>query len=89
MKFMIGENWYTYFERMSYRGFIGLLYESTWEGVLAYVIFGLTIILAIVGLVTVIKALFRGKNRKSDHDAWMKRWRKDEAKRRKEEARNK
>lgn len=61
MKFIIGEDFWTMLERASYRGAIGLYYSSTWSGVLAYVIFASIMILAVIGLFTVVKMLLTGK----------------------------
>ena len=73
MKFMIGEGGWSYLERVAYRGVIGLFYESTWEGVLAYLIFGLFCIFAVIGLVTVFKWIFSGKSKKEDpHQKWLR-----------------
>lgn len=66
MKFLIGEGGWSYLERLSYRGMIGLFYESTWDGVLAYIIFGLFCIFAVVGLVTILKTIFFGRPKKED-----------------------
>lgn len=66
MKFLIGEGGMSYLERLTYRGVIGLFYESTWEGVLAYIIFGLFCIFAIIGFITVLKILFFGRTKKED-----------------------
>ncbi len=66
MKFLIGEGGISYLERLTYRGVIGLFYESTWDGVLAYIIFGLFCIFAVVGLVTVLKTIFLRHTKKED-----------------------
>ena len=66
MKFIIGEDWISLLDRLSYRGMIGLAYESTLAGVLAYIIFGLFCIFAVVGLVTVLKTIFFGRSKKED-----------------------
>lgn len=58
MKFIIGEDFWTMLERATYRGAIGLYYDSTWSGVLAYIIFAAIIIFAVIGLITVLKTLF-------------------------------
>ena len=74
MKFIIGgEDWVSFFERMTYDGAIGIFYNGTWNGVLAYIIMGLVCILAIIGLITVIKSLLKPKKPKmSDSERWMK-----------------
>lgn len=66
MKFIMGEDWISLLDRISYRGVIGLAYESTWDGVLAYIIFGLFCVFAIIGLITVLKFLFFGRTKKED-----------------------
>jgi len=66
MKFLIGEGGMSYLERLTYRGVIGLFYESTLEGLLAYIIFGLFCILAIIGLLTILKFIFFGRPKKED-----------------------
>lgn len=66
MKFIIGESGWSFLERMTYRGAIGIFYESTLDGVLAYIVFGLFCIFAVVGLVTVLKTIFFGRPKKED-----------------------
>lgn len=58
MKLIIGEGWETLLDRFSYRGCIGMFYNTTWEGVLTYLIATVVIILAIIGLLTVLKTIF-------------------------------
>ncbi len=60
MKFIIGENGWSWLERASYRGAIGLFYDSTLGGMLAYIIFGLICILSLIGLWVVIKTILFG-----------------------------
>lgn len=74
MKFLIGEGGWSRLERALYRGGIGLFYDSTWSGVLAYIIFAIVCILAVIGLITVIGFLFggRGKKKMSSHEKWIK-----------------
>lgn len=74
MKFIIGgEDWTTFFERMTYDGAIGIFYNGTWHGVLAYIIVGLICLLAVIGLITIISRIFRPKKSKmSPTDKWMK-----------------
>lgn len=55
MKFIAGENLWSYLDRLSYRGGIGIFYESTFGGVLAWLIFALIAICTIVGLITIIR----------------------------------
>lgn len=66
MKLIIGEDWISLLDRMRYRGMIGLAYESTLDGVLAYIVFGLFCIFAIVGFITVMKILLFGRTKKED-----------------------
>lgn len=75
MKFIIGgEGGLGWLERLTYRGAIGIFYSTTWEGVLTYVIVGLILLLAAIGLITVIKSLFSKKKRggKDEYDNWLK-----------------
>ncbi len=74
MKFLIGEGSWSQLERAMYRGGIGLFYNSTWGGVLAYVIFAIVCILAVVGLITIIGFIFNGRSKKkmSAHEKWIK-----------------
>lgn len=64
MKFIIGEGGWNWLERATYRGAIGIFFSNTWSGILAYLIFGLICILAVIGFFTVIKWLFTGKKKK-------------------------
>ena len=69
MKFIIGEDWETLWERFEYRGCIGLFYNNTWEGVLAYIVVGLICLLAIIGIITVVKWLLtRNHNNYDKHN---------------------
>ena len=71
--FIGGEDWYSFFERMTYDGVIGIFYKDTWSGVLAYMIVGLICLLAVVGLISIISKIFRPKKSKmSPTDKWMK-----------------
>lgn len=74
MKFLIGEGGWSRLERLAYRGAIGIFYDSTLAGVLAYIIFAVICILAIIGLVTVIGMVFgkKGKKKMSAHEKWIK-----------------
>lgn len=73
MKLIIGgESSLGWLERMTYRGAIGIFYTSTWEGVLAYLIMALLIVLAVIGLITVIKSLFKRKEKKDPYENWIK-----------------
>ncbi len=74
MKFIIGEGGWSWLERATYRGGIGLFYNDTWGGLLAYAIFGILCILAIIGLITTITFLFsrKGKKKMNSHEKWLK-----------------
>ncbi len=77
MKLLIGEGFLSQLERALYRGGIGLFYDTTWGGVLAYLIVGLILILAVIGLITVISFLFsllfgRKGKKMSSHEKWLK-----------------
>ena len=73
MKFIIGESGWSWLERATYRGTIGLFYDNTLGGILAYLIFGIVAILAIVGFFTVLKWLFFRRKRKESAEAkWLK-----------------
>ena len=52
MKFIMGEDWINFLERLTYRGIIGIAYESTLDGVLAYIIFGLVCLFAVIGVIS-------------------------------------
>ena len=58
MKFIISETGWDYLERLMYRGCIGLFYETTLEGMLAYLIFALFVLFAVIGLICTIRFLF-------------------------------
>lgn len=60
MKFLIGEGGWSWLERATYRGAIGLFYEDTLGGLLAYLIFGVICILSLIGLWTVLKVILFG-----------------------------
>lgn len=66
MKFIIGESGWSWLERVSYRGAIGLFYNTTLGGVLAYLIFGLICLFALIGFLTVVKWLFTRKRKKKE-----------------------
>lgn len=75
MKFLMGEGGWSWLERATYRGGIGLFYDTTLGGVLAYVIFAIVCLLAVIGLITVIGWLFggmKGKKKMSSHEKWIK-----------------
>ena len=64
MKFIIGEGLWNMIDRLSYRGGIGLFFNSTFTGLLAYALFFLFCILAAIGLFTVIRWIISSKKRK-------------------------
>lgn len=66
MKFIIGEGGWSWLERATYRGAIGLFYDDTFSGLLAYLIFGIICLLAVIGLLTVLKWIFFGRSKKED-----------------------
>ena len=74
MKFIIGgEDWISFFERMTYDGAIGIFYNGTWNGVLAYIIVGLICVFAVIGLISVISIIFRPrKSKMSASEKWIK-----------------
>jgi len=74
MKFIIGaEDGWGWLERATYRGAIGFFYDDTWGGVLAYLIVGLICLLAVIGLITVIRFIFRPRKPKmTPSEKWMK-----------------
>ena len=80
MKFLIGEGGWSYLERVSYRGVIGLFFDSTWTGVLSYFLFGLFCILAVIGLVVVLRALPGLIKPKSAYEKWEKAYKKERKK---------
>lgn len=67
MKFIIGgEGGWGWLERATYRGAIGIFYDDTFNGLLAYLIFGIICFLAVIGLFAVLKWLFFGRRKKED-----------------------
>lgn len=58
MKFIISETGWDYLERLMYRGCIGLFYETTLQGMLAYIIFGLLMLFAVIGVISTVKFFF-------------------------------
>ena len=66
MKFIVGEDWISILDRLSYRGIIGLAYESTLSGILAYIVFGLLCIFGFIGFITVLKWILFGRTKKED-----------------------
>lgn len=76
MIFLIGEDAWSRFERAAFRGGIGLYYNTTLEGLLTYLVFGLFCLFAIIGIVVVVKfiasLLFGTKKEKDPHQKWLK-----------------
>ena len=73
MKFIMGEDWINFLERLTYRGIIGIAYESSLDGGLAYIIFGLVCLFAVIGVISTIKFLFFGRRKKEDPDQkWLR-----------------
>ena len=66
MQFIMGEGIYDQLERLFYRGGIGLYYETTWGGMLAYLIFGLICIFTVIGMIATIKWLFSQGHRRRE-----------------------
>lgn len=67
MKFIVGgEGGMAWLERATYRGAIGIFYDDTLHGMLAYLIFGVICILTVIGLFTVLKWIFFGRKKKED-----------------------
>lgn len=64
MKFIWSESGLQYLERLTYRGAIGLFYDTTLEGMLAYFVFALFVVFALIGLCTTMKWLFNRKTKK-------------------------
>lgn len=71
MKFIIGEGGWSYLDRLSYRGVIGIFFDNTWTGLLSYIIVGAILILAIIGLISIFKGTFKKKN-KDPYKEWIK-----------------
>lgn len=72
MKLIIGENALEWLERLTYRGGIGIYYESTLGGVATYIIAALLCIFTIIGIIATIKWLFKSKKKKDPYKEWMK-----------------
>ena len=67
MKFIITERAWTMLENLTYRGVIGLFYDSTLTGMLAYLLFGIICAFAIIGLFATVKWLFTRKKKKKPY----------------------
>lgn len=73
MKLIIGgEDIWTYLERMTYDGVIGLFYDNTWMGLLAHVIVFALVFFALIGVIATLKFLFFRKKKMSPHEKWLK-----------------
>lgn len=76
MTFLIGESGWDWLERATYRGGIGMYYNTTWGGVLTYLVFGLICLFTIIGVITTLKfivSLLFGKKKKEDpHQKWLR-----------------
>ena len=76
MIFLIGEDAWSRLERAAYRGGIGMYYNSTWGGLITYLIFGLICLFAIIGIIVTLKfitSMFFGKKKKEDpHQKWLR-----------------
>jgi len=65
MRFIIGEDTWTWLSRIAYRGVIGIFYETTLGGLLAYILFAIIMAMTIVGIITTVKWLImRDKKKK-------------------------
>lgn len=54
-------------------GGIGIIYHTTWGGILAHVIFFAMIILSIIGLFSIVKWMFRKKRiKETPGQKWLK-----------------
>lgn len=74
MKLVIGgESFLEWLDRATYDGAIGLFYNDTWGGILAYLIVGLLCLFAVIGIITVLGWLFGGKKKGKDKDPY-KEW---------------
>lgn len=71
MKFIIGEGGWSYLDRLSYRGVIGIFFDNTWTGLLSYIIVAAILILAVIGLIAVFKGLFKKKS-KDPYKEWIR-----------------
>ena len=79
MKFIINEGGRIHFNYEAYHGVIGIFYDSTWSGVLTYLIFGLICIFTIIGIIATLKfvltKLLFGKKKTEVKDSgkvWLK-----------------
>lgn len=73
MKFVITEDAWTRLGTWGYRGVIGLFWDNTPGGILAFLLFALVAVFTIIGFITVLKWFFTRKSRKMDpHEKWLK-----------------
>lgn len=73
MKFVFTEDALTRLETWGYRGVIGLFWNTTLGGILSFLVFATIVILAIIGLITIVKWFSGRKSRKMDpHEKWLK-----------------
>jgi len=64
MQFIIGEGINDWMAWARYRGAIGLFFDTTAGGILAYAIFGAVCLFAVIGLLTTLKWIFFGGRKK-------------------------
>ena len=67
MKFIFSESGWTYFERLAYRGAIGLFYDTTLQGMLAYFIFFVFVVFAGIGMFATLRWLFTRKKKRRNY----------------------
>ena len=67
VKFIFSESGWTYFERLAYRGVIGLFYDTTLQGMLAYFIFFVFVVFAGIGMFATLKWLFTRKKKRRNY----------------------
>lgn len=59
MEFIMSEGGWSWLERAAYHGAIGIFYDNTFYGVLAYLIFGLMCFFTLIGIFTTLKWIFK------------------------------
>lgn len=73
MKLIIGgESGLAWLERATYHGAIGIFYNSTWAGVLTYLIVGVILVFAVMGFVGFVKNICTGKKKKKSQYKYFK-----------------
>lgn len=73
MRFIMTEDAWERLGSLSYRGVIGLFYDSTWGGVLAFIIVAVVALLAVIGLFSVLRFIFGGrKPKETPHEKWLR-----------------